>query len=566
MLNNRNTSLFFLMFLSSLVYSQAFLEQSENLGVTASYGPSISEGGGGISFADFNSDGLDDLSFATSDGLHPVFYINKGTHFELVSPSFVEDNGEGKQIIWVDYDADGHKDIFLTSQNSENRLYRNDGNFFFTDVTLDVGLPLTVDESFGANFGDLDFDGDLELYVTSYEDINRLYSYNTNLDMFEDITYTSNISNGLQQTFDCVFFDSDLDGDLDIYVINDKAGNYNALYMNIGGNVFVDISVPSNTNLDLFSMNAGVGDFNLDGLTDIYITSQEDAVLFKNLGNNLYTDVASSANVEIDGWAWAANFLDYDNDNDIDLYAGVEFSANNRPNPFFVNNGNETFSEPFFASGGLTGSDNLSSGSNAVGDIDNNGYIDIVSYKSAELGINIFVNHEHNNDSSFKLELIGTDAHPQAWGARVNVHLTDGTIIMKHKHCSESFLSQNSEYLHFGIKANQVIDFVNITWPYNNSVEVISGADINMNSLNKIVENSGVTESTEYSVCVDTGEIAMDPLSSSVIGAQSTLTYNGTVLKNSNSILKSESEILLGIGFNLDVGAIFEAKIDVCNN
>jgi len=104
----RATSTFFvLLFCTFKLFAQIFFEHSQSLGVAGQYGMSISEGGGGISVADFNNDGLNDLSFATADGFEPLFYINKGTHFELVSPNFIDHDGEGKQIIWVDYNADG---------------------------------------------------------------------------------------------------------------------------------------------------------------------------------------------------------------------------------------------------------------------------------------------------------------------------------------------------------------------------------------------------------------------------------------------------------------------------
>jgi len=329
-------------------------------------------------------------------------------------------------------------------------------------------MALDNENNYGANFGDLNFDGNLELYLTSYGQPNKLFSYNPNNDFFDDITSSAQVGNGFQHSFDCVFFDSDQDGDLDIYVINDKAGDENALYMNIGNNVFIDISVPSNTNIDLFCMNAGIADYNLDGLFDIYITSQEDAVLLENQGNNTYVNVAASANVEFDAWGWTGNFLDYDNDNDSDLYVTQEFSSNGRPNAFYVNNGNATFTEPLIASGGLAGVDNISSMVNAIGDFDNNGYMDIITYKAQELGIHLFLNHENNNHSSIKLDLHGSVSHPEAWGALVKVFLTDQTMMMKHKQCSESFLSQNAEILHFGIKENQILDYIEIHWPSEN--------------------------------------------------------------------------------------------------
>jgi len=549
-----------------ILICQTFSSQSVNLELIGSYGMNNSEGGGGLSLADFNSDGLDDISFATAAGFDPIFYINRGSHFEKVLPPYVSNTGEGKQIIWVDYDADGFKDIFIASEDSANRLYKNDGNFNFTDVSAAVGLFPVVEKTYGANFGDLNSDGSLELYITNYESDNMLYTYDPSLDYFVDITASANVANGTRATFDAIFFDSDLDGDLDIYVVNDKAGDENTLYMNIGSNTFVDISVPSNTNIDLFSMNAGVADYNLDGLLDIYITSQDNAVLLENQGGNIYTDVANTADVELAAWAWTGNFIDYDNDNDKDLYVSIEFSTNNRPNAFLVNNGNETFIEPFEFSNGLAGVDGFSSFVNAIGDFDNNGFLDIMNYKAEVLGVDIFLNHTNNNSKSFKLDLQGSLAHQEAWGSRVEVVLTDGTILVDHKHCSESFLSQNSEYMHFGLNNNQIIDFINVFWPSSTGIETIQGLDITLGGLNKIIEASGVTEFTPYRVCFDSGFVKIDPLSSQLFGAENVLNYEGTVMTNTTSILKSETEVSLEIGFEVNIGADLEILIDTCDN
>ena len=551
--------------LSLPLNGQIFFEQSQILGVTAKYGYSNSEGGGGISTADFNGDGLSDLSFSTAQGSEPMFYTNEGTHFQLVNPNFIDHDGEAKQIMWVDYDADGDKDIYITSENSLSRLYENTGNLNFIDVTAAVGLNFINGVNYGANFGDLDFDGNLELYVTSYGNSNKLFSYNPTTQVFDNITSTSLIGNGQRLTFDCVFFDSELDGDLDIYVINDKV-DFNTLYMNIGNNVFIDISVPSMTDLGFFSMNAGVGDFNLDGLQDIYVTSQYNSALLKNLGGNVYEDVAMSADVEIEGWSWTGNFIDFDNDNDLDLYACVELSDTDRPNPFFVNNGNETFTEPFLLSDGLSGIDTFSSMCNAIADFDNNGLMDIVTYKAEQLGTHLFMNHTSTDAASFKLDLKGVASHPEAWGAFIEVHFTDGTLLTRHKHCSESFLSQNSEFIHFGVAENQTIDFVKIKWPSSSADEIIQGSNILLNGTNTITEGQGLTESVDYKICIDSGELLLNPLTSLNLGTVNELEYSGQTILSTNAILQSELEIYLNKGFHAVEGSIFEAKIDICDN
>ncbi|MCB0635675.1 MAG: VCBS repeat-containing protein [Lewinella sp.] len=120
--------------------------------------------GSGVSFVDFNGDGLDDLTLATEGGQALQFYLNNnGINFQSMTP-MVDDQSEVKQVLWVDYDNDGDKDLFLAVLDAPNRLYRNDGELSFTEVTESAGLPTDDHRTFGACFGDINRDGWLDLY------------------------------------------------------------------------------------------------------------------------------------------------------------------------------------------------------------------------------------------------------------------------------------------------------------------------------------------------------------------------------------------------------------------
>jgi len=219
------TYILFLTCIVTLSFGQAFYPQEGNIGVNGAFGLTEFGGGGGISFVDFNQDGLDDLTFGTEAGEEIIFYENKGDHFELISPPFVSVLEETKQLVWVDYDKDNDQDFFVTSFNGENYLFENDGNMNFTDVTDIRGLANDAADTYSANFADLDKDGWLDLYIARYgEDIvgdtNSMYRYNPHAQLYLNVTSQSGTSNGFRESLATAFFDFDLDGDLDLYVSN----------------------------------------------------------------------------------------------------------------------------------------------------------------------------------------------------------------------------------------------------------------------------------------------------------------------------------------------------------
>ena len=117
--------------------AQVFTNISPTLGVSSlNYSSDLF--GSGMSSYDLNQDGWDDLSFVLENDTQKIYLNNQGS-FELASFSIFS-FGENKQLLWVDYDNDYDLDVFLTKKNGVNLLLQNDGNFQFTDVTLNSGL------------------------------------------------------------------------------------------------------------------------------------------------------------------------------------------------------------------------------------------------------------------------------------------------------------------------------------------------------------------------------------------------------------------------------------------
>ncbi|KAA3633037.1 MAG: VCBS repeat-containing protein, partial [Bacteroidetes bacterium] len=404
--------------------AQNFNEAAAANGIAQSCGDC--QFGGGVSFADFNGDGLDDLTFATEVDQEILFYQNTGSGFQLIPP-LVQVTGQTKQILWVDYDNDGDKDLFVACFECPNRLFLNEGAGGFTDITMDAGLPVEDSPTYSVVFGDVNNDGWLDLYVSSYTldtDPGRLYRNNGN-NTFTDITGASNIMDDNSLSLSVVFFDYNNDGLQDLHIANDKDYQENKLFENTGDGIFVDVSVAANVNITIDAMNGGIGDYDNNGYLDIYVTNEFPGnALLKNNGDGTFTDVASSAGVEFNQISWGGNFFDGDNDLDLDLYVSGSYTDAEFTSVLYVNenNGNNFLSQ--FLEG-----DTLSSFANAIGDFNLDGLLDIAVSNSdyfESTGDNFFhlwQNTTSNANNWLKVFLVGTDSNREGIGSWIEMYI-----------------------------------------------------------------------------------------------------------------------------------------------
>ena len=173
----------------------------------------------------------------------------------------------------------------------------------------------------------------------------------------------------------CAFLDYDNDGWMDIYLVNSgKADFYdpprplrNALYHNNRDGSFTDVTEKAGVGGSGYGMGVAVGDYDSDGLSDIYVTQYGSNILYHNNGDGTFTDVTAKAGVAAAGWSSSAVWFDYDNDGKLDLFVGqfAEFDAalgcgtdaagvhhyciprifKPRPSWLFHNNGDGTFTD-----------------------------------------------------------------------------------------------------------------------------------------------------------------------------------------------------------------------------
>jgi enediyne biosynthesis protein E4 len=259
-----------------------------------------------------------------------------------------------------DYNNDGLLDLYFTNGASIpdltkqtpshwNRLYRNDGNFRFTDVTAEAGSR-GEGYAMGAAAADYDNDGHVDLFVVGV-DRNILYR-NTGRGVFEDVTVRAGVASRLW-TVAAGWLDFDRDGLLDLIVVHyvkwsaceehfcgDRTrgirvychprhyeGLPNTLFRNRGNGTFEDVSERAGIRKRVGKgMSVAIADYDDDGWPDIFVTN--DSVpnfLFRNLGNGRFEETALLAGVAVPTFgrpvsSMGAEFRDFDNDGWPDIH------------------------------------------------------------------------------------------------------------------------------------------------------------------------------------------------------------------------------------------------------
>jgi hypothetical protein len=277
-------------------------------------------------------------------------------HEPGVDGSYFMPESLGSGGAFFDYDNDGDLDILLINggwhgkqtnhQPVKNHLYRQEPNHQFVDVTNSSGMD-SMGYGMGATIGDIDNDGDLDVYITNYES-DVLYRNNGN-GSFTDISREAGIKDSLWGA-SAVFFDFDRDGFLDLYVANyvafdpgvtctDKggrpdycgpkayAGVPDILYHNNGNGTFTDVSKLSKIG-NVSSKGLGVlsADFNRDGYPDLYVTNDgEPNFLWINQKDNTFADQGGVLGAAVNSMGQPEASMgitagDVDNDGDLDLF------------------------------------------------------------------------------------------------------------------------------------------------------------------------------------------------------------------------------------------------------
>ena len=302
--------------------------------------------------------------------------------------NYIETMGSG--ACWLDYDGDGDIDLYLVNSGAlpgwvapaagpppANHLYRNEGGGRFRDVTAEAGVP-GAGYGMGCTAGDIDNDGDVDLYVTNFGP-NILYR-NEGGGRFRDVTAEAGVGDP-RWSASAAFADIDNDGDLDLYVTNyidftldnnkfcgegsppvrtychpdEYNGVPDSLYRNKGDGRFEDISAAAGI-ADPIGKGLGVvfTDINDDGWQDIYVANDKTInFLYLNRRDGTFKDISvtSGTGFSESGLAQAGmgtDAADIDGDGRMDL---VVTNLDYETNELYVNNGDLTFTNATFRAG-----------------------------------------------------------------------------------------------------------------------------------------------------------------------------------------------------------------------
>jgi len=457
----------FILSISLMVFFDAALAQISFQNTPEQLGINVicenAENGSGITFFDYDNDGWDDLSIATAENNTVRFFKNINGFFAEQNIN-IDNSNSTKQINWIDIDNDGDHDLFITSDDGGNTLYENLGNMVMQDITLSSGILLNSFSYYGASWGDYNNDGFLDVFISIWDSETPNILYKNNGDKtFSIVNNEVGLSNVAKLSFCAAFLDYDNDGDQDIYVANDRTIYTNDFYRNNGDGTFTEVGALTGTDLAIGAMSVTVDDYNSDGWLDIYVTNEPDGnVLLKNNGNGTFTNVAAASQVEVNSDCWGAIFLDADNDRDFDLYVSCEQNGSNPSflsSAFFINSGNGIFT----MNNAVIPDDFAKSYSNAIGDIDNDGYTDFVVNNINHPNISVWKNQTPQDNNWLKVKLEGTVSNRNGVGSFIEISI-NGEKQYRYTLIGEGYLSQNSGTEIFGIGTASNIDYVKVKW------------------------------------------------------------------------------------------------------
>jgi len=492
--------------------------------------------GGGVGLLDFDGDGLLDIFFVNGNTLEDIgagtsrgnalYRANgDGTYTDVTVKTGVYGRGWGMGCAVGDYDNDGWPDIYVLGING-NTLYRNEGDGRFTDATGRAGLG-GGRWSTSAAFLDYDRDGDLDLYVANNIEVDVYSSplsfrgpdcnyrgtrvmcgprglpgardafYRNNGDgTFTDVT----VAAGLLESsplygLGVAVGDVDNDGWPDIYVADDSTPSY--LYINRRDGTFENVALiagvaVSDDGMEQAGMGVDLGDYDNDGWLDITKSnfSFENNNLYHNEGNGGFTDESlKTAGIGLATRPlvkWGTKFLDYDNDGWLDivvanghvyphlLRAPVGGEQYHQPRLLFQNLGDGRFADVSDRSGPGIRAERSSRGL-AIGDLDNDGDIDVV-VANIDSTPSILRNDGGNVRNWLTLALRGTTSNRMGLGARVTAR-AGGLRQIREATTAGSIFSASDARVHFGLGPAGEVD-LEILWPSGKN-QTLGGVAVN---------------------------------------------------------------------------------------
>ena len=476
--------------------------------------------GGGVAIFDYNNDGRMDLFFTNGAALKDAMskdelpvksepkYWNRlyqqkpdGTFTDVTERAGLKGAGYSMGVAAADFDNDGHVDLFVSGYKADY-LYRNNGDGTFSDVTSKLpNIPKGWSTS--AGWFDYDHDGRLDLFIARYMEWDfesgamfcggpaaglRAYCHPDNFKAatnvllhqradgsFEDVSKSSGIGDAPGKGLGVAFADFDNDGWTDVFVANDSVRQ--SLYRNKGDGKFEDIAVMSGAAYDedgktFAGMGVDCGDYDNDGYMDVFITtlSNEKYALYRNNGDLSFTYATNTTGVgqiTLLNAGWGARFVDVDNDGLRDLFVAQSHVLDTiekttsylkyKQTPLLMRNTGKGFVN-ISATAGAAFNTTVAARGMALGDLNNDGYVDAVVAVLDDAPV--ILRNQGTTNHWLGIELSG-----RAIGARVTVTGLSGQKQIYDVSTAGSYLSSNDPRIVVGLGAARGVRSIEVKWP-----------------------------------------------------------------------------------------------------
>ena len=505
--------------------------------------------GPGVAFIDYDNDGWPDIFLVNgmdwpghgSRHSPPKLYHNNhdGTFTDVTGKAGfdgVEMYGLGVAV--GDFDNDGYDDLFVTAYG-QSRLFHNNGNGTFTDVTQKAGLGGIQEFSTGAAWVDYDKDGRLDLIVANYvqwtpetdlyctlDGKSKSYCtpesykgtavrlwHNRGDGTFEDVTKKAGLGDATSKSLGIAMLDYDGDGWPDLLLSNDTQPN--KLYRNNGNGTFTEKAVLagiafSEDGVARAGMGVDAADYDRSGHPSVLITNFANQMLslYHNEGSGLFVDEAPRSEIgraSLLTLGFGCFFFDYDLDGWPDVFvanghidpdiqrvqANVKYAM---PPHLFRNIGKGRFEEVTKSVGAAFGTPRVARGA-AYADVFGDGRLDILMGTNA--GPTVLFRNEaagEPRNQSLRVKLIGTKSNRDGIGATVRV-TTAGETQTQMMRSGSSYLSASELVLTFGLGRHERADGIEILWP---SGETSRATNVATGQTLVVTEGQGITANRPY--------------------------------------------------------------------